>query len=222
MTARPGTDEAALVARLRDGDEAAFTTIVDGYHAAMLRVARGFVHDHATAEEVVQDAWIGVLKGLAAFEGRSSLRSWILAIVVNRAKTKAVREARSTPFSALALEEASGTQPSVEPDRFRGPDSEWPGGWAEPPRPWAENPEALLLQGETMGYLERALEELPPAQRSVITLRDFAGYDAQAICNVLGISETNMRVLLHRARSKIRGQLEQFIAEPQESSGTSS
>ena len=222
MTVRPETDEATLVTRLRGGDEAAFTTIVDRYHGAMLRVARGFVHDHATAEEVVQDAWMGVLKGLGSFEGRSSLRSWIFAIVVNRAKTKAVREARSTPFSALATQEAAGTQPSVDPDRFRGPDMEWPGHWAEPPRPWAENPEARLLQGETMAYLERALEELPPAQRSVIMMRDFAGYDAQAICNALDISETNMRVLLHRARSRIRGQLEQYLVEPPESLGTSS
>jgi RNA polymerase sigma-70 factor (ECF subfamily) len=138
--------------------------------------------------------------------------------VVNRAKTKAVREARSTPFSALAAQEASGRQPSVDPGRFRGDDMEWPGHWAEPPRPWAENPEARLLQGETMAHIERMLEALPPAQRSVITLRDFAGYDAPAICNALGISETNMRVLLHRARSKVRGQLEQYFAESPESS----
>jgi RNA polymerase sigma-70 factor (ECF subfamily) len=222
MTVRPEIDETTLVARLRNGDEAAFTAIVDRYYGAMLRVARGFVHDHTTAEEVVQEAWIGVLNGLGSFAGRSSLRSWIFAIVVNRAKTKAVREARSTPFSALAVEEASGKQTSVDPVRFRRPGMEWPGHWAEPPQPWAENPEARLLQGETMAYIERALEVLPPAQRSVITLRDFAGYDARAVCNALGITETNMRVLLHRARSKIRGQLEQYIAEPIESSGTSS
>jgi RNA polymerase sigma-70 factor (ECF subfamily) len=206
------------LARLREGDESAFTALVDRYHGAMLRVARGFVHDHATAEEVVQDAWMGVLRGLGSFEGRSSLHSWIFAIVVNRAKTKAVREARSTPFSALAAEEASGSQPAVDPGRFRGHDVEWPGHWAEPPRPWSENPEARLLQGETMAHIERVLEALPPAQRSVITLRDFAGYDAPAICNALGISETNMRVLLHRARSKVRGQLERYLAESPESS----
>jgi RNA polymerase sigma-70 factor (ECF subfamily) len=220
IPAEPHGDEEALVARLQNGDEAAFVAIVDRYHGAMLRVARGFVRDDATAEEVVQDAWVGVLGGITAFEGRSSLKTWIFAILINRSKTRAVREARSTPFSALAAQEASGTQPAVDAVRFRDRGMEWPGHWAQPPQPWAEDPEARLLQREAMAYLERALDALPPAQRSVVTLRDFAGYDAHTICNVLGISETNMRVLLHRARSRMRGQLERYFAEPTRGAGT--
>lgn len=218
MAADRSTGEADLILQLRDGNEAVFTRLVERYHGAMIRVARGFVHDRATAEEVVQDAWIGVLNGLAAFEGRSSLKSWIFAIVVNKAKTRRSREARSTPFSGLAAREASGTVPSVNPDRFLGPDAEWPGHWAQPPQPWGESPETRFLQRETMTHLARILDELPHAQRTVVTLRDLAGYDAQSICNVLGITETNMRVLLHRGRSKIRGELERYFADAPERS----
>ena len=222
MPADRDADEKGLIVRLRDGDEAAFVTLVDCYHGAMIRVARGFVRDHATAEEVVQDAWVGVLKGLAAFEGRSSLKSWIFAIVVNRAKTRGSQEARTTPFSALAAEEASGAQRAVDPDRFLGPEAQWPGHWAQPPESWGESPEARLMRTETMAQLARILDELPPAQRTVITLRDIAGHDAQSICNVLGITETNMRVLLHRARSKVRGALEAYLSDISESARSTS
>ena len=201
-----------LLIRLRDGEEAAFTSLVERYHHAMIRVARTFVHDDATAEEVVQDAWIGVLSGIASFEGRSSLKSWMFAIVVNKAKTRSKREARSTPFSALAASEVSGTSTAVDPDRFMGPDGPYPGHWRQPPEPWGESPEARLLQSETMAQLARILDQLPPAQRTVVTLRDIAGHDAQTVCNALGITETNMRVLLHRGRSKIRGELERSLA----------
>lgn len=205
------TDERDLICRLRSGDEDAFNDLVAHYHGAMMRVARAFVHDMDTSEEVVQEAWIGVLRGLDAFQGRSSLKSWIFAIVINLAKTRGAREARSIPFSALAATEACATETAVDPNRFLGSDSQWPGHWAQPPEPWGDAPEARLLQAETMTYLSSALDALPPAQRTVITLRDFAGYDAQSICNVLSITETNMRVLLHRARSKIRGELERYF-----------
>lgn len=208
-----GPEEMELVARLRAGDESAFTSLVDAYHAPMIRFALGFVRDHATAEEVVQEAWLGVLRGLASFEGRSSLRSWIFAIVANRAKTRAVREARSTPFSALAAQEASGTEPTVDPGRFLPSASQWPGHWAQPPESWGENPEAHLLQAETMAQVARILDSLPRAQRAVVTLRDVAGHSSESVCNILGITETNMRVLLHRGRSKIRGELERYFSD---------
>jgi RNA polymerase sigma-70 factor (ECF subfamily) len=211
-------DDLSLIRELRDGREAGFVVLVERYHGAMIRLARTFVRDDATAEEVVQDAWIGVLKGLASFEGRSSLKSWIFTIVANRAKTRGAREARSTPFSALAEREASGTEPAVEPERFLGRDTEWPGHWGDPPERWGESPEARLLQAETMEQLACILEELPPAQRAVVVLRDIEGEEPASICNVLGITETNMRVLLHRGRSRIRGRLERYLADSPESS----
>lgn len=217
MPVNSDADESGLVLRLREGDEAAFACLVDSYHGAMIHVARGFVRDRETAEEVVQDAWVAVLKGLASFEGRSSIKSWIFAIVINRAKTRGSREARSTPFSALVAQEVSGTQRSVAPDRFLGSDAQWPGHWAQPPQSWGEDPEARLLQTETMAQFARILDELPRAQRTVIVLRDVAGQDAASVCNVLGITETNMRVLLHRARSKVRGALERYFSDVPES-----
>jgi RNA polymerase sigma-70 factor (ECF subfamily) len=210
------TDERRLIASLRSGDECAFTAVVARYQVAMTRVARGFVHDEATAEDVVQEAWLGILNGLAAFEGRGSLKSWIFAIVVNRAKTRATREGRSTPFSSLVSLETSGTEPAVDPDRFLDATAKWPGHWSQPPVAWGADPEACLLHSETMAQLKRILDDLPPAQRTVISLRDIAGQDAESICNALGITETNMRVLLHRARSKVRGSLERYLTNTEE------
>ncbi|MBV8068217.1 MAG: sigma-70 family RNA polymerase sigma factor [Candidatus Eremiobacteraeota bacterium] len=209
-------DEGSLIARLHDGDESAFVVLVDRYHHAMIRVARGFVRDEATAEDVVQESWLGVLNGLAAFEGRSSLKSWIFAIVINRAKTRATREGRSTPFSSLVSLETSGREAAVAPDRFLDATAKWPGHWAQPPVAGGDDPEARLLRSETMAQLRRIVDDLPPAQRTVITLRDIAGQDAESICNALGVSETNMRVLLHRARSKVRGRLERYLADTEE------
>ena len=205
--------EQVLIHQLLDGDEAAFTALVDRYHAVMIRLARTFVHDADTAEEVVQDAWLGVLNGLESFKGRSSLKSWIFAIVVNKAKTRGKREARSLPFSALANDEAGGSEVAVNPDRFLGPDTQWPGHWMRPPESWGDNPEVRLLQADTMARLSRIIDDLPLAQRTVLTLRDIAGHDPEAICNELGITETNMRVLLHRARSRTRSALEQYLAD---------
>jgi RNA polymerase sigma-70 factor (ECF subfamily) len=198
-----------LVARLRRGDEAAFVQLVQGLYGPMLRLAMVHVGNRAVAEEVVQDAWVGVLRQLDRFEGRSSLRTWVLRIVGNRAKTRAVRERRSLPFSALEGPGEAG--PSVDPDRFLPPGEQWAGHWASPPRSWREVPEDRLLSGETRAEVERAVELLPPAQRAVIVLRDVEGMTAAETCELLGLTEGNQRVLLHRARSRVRRALERYL-----------
>jgi len=199
-----GSDDQHTLAALRAGDEKAFLVIVQRLHPSMLRVASAFVSSRAVAEEVVQETWLGVLKGLAQFEGRSSLRRWIFGILANCARSRGVREARSVPLSSLGREEDEG--PAVDPSRFRPPDdSHWPGHWSAPPVPWAEE---QLLRGEAVEAAERAVEALPASQRAVITLRDVEGCDSKEVCQTLGISEANQRVLLHRARSKVRAALE--------------
>lgn len=203
----PHAEDLALAERLLAGDEAAFLQLVESYHAPLLRLARSFVADGATAEEVVQDGWVGVLKGLARFEGRSSLKTWIFKILTNRAKTRGVRDKRMV---ASPLEGADGeVDPVVDPARFNER-----GGWAAPPQRWPEqSPETLLLEGETRQIIEDAIAELPPNQRAVITLRDLQGADSDDVCNILQISQTNQRVLLHRARSRVRRELERHLAE---------
>lgn len=200
-------DESALVAALRSGDEAAFAQLLDTYGAAMRRLALGFVHNAAVADEVVQEAWLGVLRGIARFEGRSSLRTWIFRILTNTAQTRAEREARSRPFSSFA-EEAEGDEPTVDPDRFQNP--RHPGGWSTFPEPWS-TPEPRLLARETRSLIESAIGALPPAQRVVISLRDVEGWSSDDVCNVLELSESNQRVLLHRARAKVRAALEDYL-----------
>jgi RNA polymerase sigma-70 factor (ECF subfamily) len=197
-------DELALLDGLRVGDEGAFSALIHRYGGPMLRLAGLYVGSSAIAEEVVQEAWIAVLAGFDRFEGRSSLKAWIFAIVANTARTRAAREGRSVPFSALA----SG-RPSVEPERFRGPEDRYPGHWATPPSSWA--PEDRLLATETLALVERAISELPQAQAAVITMRDVEGFDAREVCAALEISEGNQRVLLHRARSKVRRALEEYL-----------
>jgi RNA polymerase sigma-70 factor (ECF subfamily) len=202
-------DEHALVERLRAGDEAAFATLVSQYGPQMLRVARLFVSSRSVAEDVVQEAWLGVLKGIDRFEGRSSLKTWIFRILANTAKTRGVREARSIPFSALGGEDDDG--PAVDPDRFLGADERFPGHWATPPASWAGVPEDRLLARETLDLIEQEIEKLPPAQALVITMRDIEGFSADEVRNALDLSETNQRVLLHRARSKVRRALEEYM-----------
>jgi RNA polymerase sigma-70 factor (ECF subfamily) len=211
---RPAAGEAdrRLLEALRRGDEAAFRHLVERHHAAMVRVARGFVPTRAVAEEVAQQAWLGVLNGLARFEGRSSLKTWIFSILVKRARTEGERERRTVPFSALVQQEVDDHDPAVDPDRFLGPDSRWAGHWACGPRPFA-GPDERLIAGETMAVLRRAVDELPPAQRTVIGLRDLEGWDAPEVCALLGISDGNQRVLLHRARAKVRAALERHLGE---------
>ena len=205
----PSVEERRLVDALRAGDERAFTKLVQEYGPAMLRVARMFVSSRAVAEEVVQEAWLGVLKGLGRFEGRSSLKTWIFRILTNTAKTRAVREGRSIPFSALASDDDESG--GVEPDRFLGDDTRFPGHWALPPQRWDAAPEGRLLADETLELIEREIAKLPPNQAIVVTMRDVEGFDAEDVRNVLDISETNQRVLLHRARSKLRQALEEYL-----------
>lgn len=207
------TEEELLLARLRDGEECAFAELIDALHSKLVRFARGFVRDEAAAEDVAQEAWIGVLGGLRAFEGRSSLSSWIFSITANKAKTRAARDARTASFSALADREASEVEWAVSPDRFLDSSSEWPGHWAQPPASWGDRPEEHLLQSEMMNELRRIADGLPAAQRAVLFLRDVEGYEPSAVCNILDLSETNVRVLLHRARSKVRGALEAYLTQ---------
>ena len=199
----PPADDLALVEGLRAGDDAAFAALVDRYSPALLRVARMYVASHAVAEEVVQETWLGVLKGIGRFEGRSSLKTWLFRILTNIAKTRGEREHRSLPFSAV-------DEASVSPDRFQDATDRWPGHWALGPAAW-ELPEDALLSGEVRDVILRAIEMLPPAQREVITLRDIEGWPTEDICNALAITETNQRVLLHRARSRVRTAIEEYL-----------
>jgi RNA polymerase sigma-70 factor (ECF subfamily) len=200
--------EADLLTRLRAGDEQAFETLVMRHHRTMLAVARQYVSTRAVAEEVVQEAWLGVIKGLDRFEGRSSLATWILRIVANIAKSRGVREARTVPYAALA---GADDESAVEPERFRGPNDQYPGGWWAFPEDWTRLPEQALLQRETLKVVTDAIEALPPLQRSVITMRDVQGCGPEDVCSVLEISDGNQRVLLHRARSRVRAALERHL-----------
>jgi RNA polymerase sigma-70 factor, ECF subfamily len=202
-------EDARLVDELRKGNERAFVALVQRHRAAMLRVASMFVSSQAVAEEVVQEAWLGVLNGLDAFQGRSSLRTWIFGILTNCARTRGVREARSAPFSSFSASDED--EPAVDPSRFLGPDHpRWPGHWASPPEQWAEE---KLLTKETLQFVKAAIDALPPGQKQVITLRDVEGWSSVETCDALGISEANQRVLLHRARSKVRARVEEFMRQ---------
>jgi RNA polymerase sigma-70 factor (ECF subfamily) len=205
MAASPALDtDARVVAALRRGDESAFAALIDRYNSPLVRLATTFVRDRSVAEEVVQETWLGVLQGIDRFEARSSLKTWIYRILTNKAKTRAERERRAVPFSSLGRDDG----PSVDPDRFFGPDDRWAGHWASPPRRWDEMPEERLLARETLDCLQGAIDELPATQRQVITLRDVEGWSADEVCDTLRLSEGNQRVLLHRARSKVRHALE--------------
>ena len=201
---RDPSDERTVVDALRRGDERAFATLVADHTPMLVRVARMYVATDAVAEEVVQETWLGVLNGIDRFEGRASLRTWIFRILVNIAKTRGVREARSIPFSSVAT---PGDEPSVDPDRFLESGG---GSWALAPGPW-QTPEERLLTGETRDVILRAITMLPPAQREVITLRDIEGWSSEEVRNALEVSETNQRVLLHRARSKVRAAIERHL-----------
>jgi RNA polymerase sigma-70 factor, ECF subfamily len=201
--------EAELLARLRAGDERAFESLVETYHGTMIAVARTYVKTGDVAEEVVQEAWLGVLKGLDRFEGRSSLKTWILRILVNTAMTRGGREARTVPFSSLAP--ADEEEPAVQPERFRPPGEAFAGHWTAYPRDWSSLPEKGALGRETLDVVKRAIEELPASQRPVITMRDIAGCSAEEVCEALDVSAGNQRVLLHRARSHVRAALERHL-----------
>ena len=203
----PSPQDARLLEGLRAGDEAAFVALMREYGAGMLRVAMMYVSSRAVAEEVVQEAWLGVLKGIGRFEGRSSLKTWLFRIVANTAKTRGMRESRSIPFSSLG--DDAGAEPTVDPDRFLGSGERFPGHWALPPQAWA--PEGRLLSQEALDVIERAIDRLPPAQRAVISMRDVQGFTSEEFCNALDLTETNQRVLLHRARAKVRDALEEYM-----------
>jgi RNA polymerase sigma-70 factor (ECF subfamily) len=208
QTGLPTTDEAELLTRLRAGDEKAFERLVARHYPTMLAVARTYVRDRAVAEEVVQEAWLGVIQGLDRFEGRSSLKTWILSILVNQAKTRGTREARSRPFAAFAQEDDA---PAVAPERFRGPDDQYPGGWRSFPANWGAAADVAVQDRETLRVVMGAIAELPPAQQTVIRMRDVEGYSSDEVCATLDVSEANQRVLLHRARSRVRSALERHL-----------
>jgi len=211
--AATGTGEdATLVRALRAGDESVFELLVRDLGPSMLRVARFHVSSRAVAEEVVQEAWLGVLRGLDRFEGRSSLKTWIFRILTNTAKTRGEREGRTVPFSSLAQEGVEGDDPAVDGDRFTQ-QGRWTGHWSAPPAEWGQLPETLLLTEEARDVIERAIAALPAAQSLVIRLRDVEGFDAEEVCSALEITAANQRVLLHRARSKVRRALEVYMED---------
>jgi len=197
-----------LLERLRSGDQQAFAELVRTYSPLLLRVARMYVPTQAAAEDVVQETWLGVLRGIDRFEGRSSLKTWLFRIAANRAKTRGERERRSVPFASLAAREASDDEPAVDADRFAKD-----GAWASPPRRWEDSPERSLESAEAVARIEAAIEELPPMQRMVITMRDVEGWPSEEVRNALDLTETNQRVLLHRARSRVRAALEDYYAD---------
>lgn len=205
-----GSGDAQLVEALRAGDEDAFAQLVREYQPSLVRVARIYVSTQAAAEEVAAETWLAVLNGLDRFEGRSSLRTWIFRILTNIAKTRGQRDGRTLPFSAL---EDPGRVPeaALGADRFLDPEHpRWPGHWAVRPEPW---PEDAVIAAETQARLAEAIEALPPTQRAVISLRDIEGWSSEEVRNALELSETNQRVLLHRARSKVRRALESYLSE---------
>jgi RNA polymerase sigma-70 factor (ECF subfamily) len=210
QTAGGPAPDAELLAALRRGDEDAFRALVTEHGPFLMRLVMMHVPSRAIAEEVVQDTWLAVLNGLDRFEGRSSLRTWIASIALNKARTRGQREGRILPFALFRRRYEEGSGPALEPDRFQGRRGERPGWWAGPPVAW-EDPERQLEAAETRRVLVQAIKDLPPRQREVITLRDVSGWDADEVCNALDLTETNQRVLLHRARSKVRAALEEHL-----------
>lgn len=209
MTTAQG-DEAALVAALREGDESAFADLVDRHTPAMLRVARGYVPSSEIAEEVVQETWIALLKGIWTFEGRSSLRTWLFTVLINVAKRRGLRERRDADVAVLAF-----TGGTVDPARFRESDDPYPGHWLpdEAPAPFPDTPEGSALGNELIAITRRELDKLPDRQRTVVAMRDMLGMDSAEVCELLDISLANQRVLLHRGRAALRQVLEDYLRE---------
>jgi RNA polymerase sigma-70 factor, ECF subfamily len=211
ITAPPeAPGEQRLVDALRAGDELTFARLVREYGPGMLRVARNYVSTQAVAEEVVQETWLGVLRGLDRFEGRSSFKTWLYRILTNIAMSRGERESRTIPFATLAGDDA-GDEPAVDPGRFLT-EGRWAGHWAVPPESWAA-PEPRLLEAETRQIIDRTIAQLPESQAIVITMCDIEGFEPEEVCNVLDISLTNQRVLLHRARARVRQALEDYLGE---------
>lgn len=210
VMARTASDEEDLVAALKDGDLSAFTSLVDRHAPAMLRVAQGYVPSREIAEEVVQETWIALLKGIASFEGRSSLRTWLFTVLINVAKRRGMRERRDADMTVMAF-----TGGTVDPSRFRDGADPYPGHWRpdEAPSPFPDTPEGSVLGKELMGLARQELDRLPERQRVVVTMRDMLGLDSAEVCELLDISVANQRVLLHRGRAAIRQALEDYLKE---------
>jgi RNA polymerase sigma-70 factor (ECF subfamily) len=204
--------DAELIDRLRHGDESAFAWLIDTYSAPLLRLAVTFVQDAAVAEEVVQETWLAVVTGIGRFEARSSVKTWLFKILTNQAKTRALRERRTIPFSAFDVDE--GDEPAVDAARFLPANHpQWPHHWATPPQPWSIGPEGTALDREAMAVVRRALKDLPRAQRVVVAMRDVHGWPSADVCAALELSEANQRVLLHRGRSRLRAVLERYFTD---------
>ena len=203
-------DDRALVEALQRGDETAFVTLIETYQGLLIRLAMPYVAHRAMAEDVVQETWLGVLRGLDRFEVRSSLKTWICRILVNRARTRGQREGRLVPFSSFAVPDDADPEPVVDPSRFHA-SGHLAGHWTSMVQSWYDLPEESLLSDETRARVEAAIEALPASQRTVITLRDVEGWSSVDVCAALDISEANQRVLLHRARGKVRQALERYF-----------
>jgi RNA polymerase sigma-70 factor (ECF subfamily) len=204
-------DDARVIAAIRGGEEAAFVAFAAAHQASLLRLARLWTKSQALADEVVQETWITMLQRIDRFEGRSSLKTFLCGTVINTARARLRKEGRSVPMSSLAAE---GEEPSVDPNRFAGADLPWVDHWRTPPTPFPDDPEGGALRTELRAQLQDAISQLPEPQRSVLVLRDVEGLTGEEVCNVLGLTDTNQRVLLHRARSKVRAFLERTYAEP--------
>jgi len=197
-----------IVDRLKAGDEAMFARLLDTWSRGLLRAARGYVSTHESAEDVVQETWLAVLRGVDRFEGRASLRTWVYRILVNIAKTRGVKDSRTVPFADLASDDGG---PTVDPARFRGPGDPYPGHWKQAPAAWP-SAETEIERREVRSRIDHAVSDLPHRQRIVITLRDIEGYSSEEVCAILEISAANQRVLLHRARAAVRGRLEEYFS----------
>jgi RNA polymerase sigma-70 factor (ECF subfamily) len=211
--AGPLPSDDAVVARLRAGDEAMFALMLDTWSPGLRRMARAHLSTEASADEVLQDTWIAVIQGLDRFEGRSTLRTWVYRILVNTAKTRAVREARTVPSAELfdIRLTAADTGPTVDPARFRGADDPFAGGWLNPPAAWPA-PENAAIAKEIREQIALALARLPERQRTVVALRDVDGWSSEEVCEIMGISAGNLRILLHRGRAALRAGLEQYFS----------
>jgi RNA polymerase sigma-70 factor (ECF subfamily) len=207
----PYADDRVLVQALRRGDEDAFGWLIDRYDGSLRRLARNYVATAAVADDVVQETWLAVVKGIDGFEERSAVSTWLYRILANIARTRGVREHRSIPFSSAAGALDEGAGPAVDPERFGTPGAPGYGGWVAPPTPWDDEPETRLESSEVFDVVRAAVDELPPAQREVITLRDLEGWTSTEVRNALDLSETNQRVLLHRARAKVRRAVEAYF-----------
>lgn len=199
--------EAELLTRLRKGDEATFVAVLDEWSRGMVRAARAYVASDEAAQDVVQETWLAIIRGLDQFEGRSSLRTWAYRILINIARTQGVKDRRTVAWSSLVPEEVG---PTVDPSRFRGPQDPYTGHWREKPATWP-SPETEIVSREVRRTIEAALVDLPHPHRVVITLRDMNGYSAEEVCTILQISAANQRVLLHRARAAVRGRIEEYF-----------